>query len=178
MNFNQIVTTLTSRFSEAILSTDKFRDEHTFMVKPQFIKDVCLCLKDDLGFDLCSDICGADRFTDDDRFEVVYNLFNTGEKIRIRLKVRVDESDPHVPSVVSVWESADWYERETYDMYGIVFEGHPDLRRIYMPEDFEYYPLRKEFPLIGIPGSIPLPEIEKAAQHKDAGEAYNNQERI
>ncbi|MBI1806028.1 MAG: NADH-quinone oxidoreductase subunit C, partial [Ignavibacteria bacterium] len=71
--------------------------------------------------------------------------------------VKVNESDLHVPSVSHVWSTANWHERETYDVYGIIFDGHPDLRRMYMPEEFEYYPLRKDFPLMGIPGSLPLP---------------------
>ncbi|MGC8654556.1 MAG: NADH-quinone oxidoreductase subunit C, partial [Candidatus Kryptoniota bacterium] len=78
-------------------------------------------------------------------------------KYRIRLVVSVDGTKPVCPSITSVYPAANWAEREAFDMYGIVFEGHPDLRRMYMPEDFEYYPLRKEFPLMGIPGSIPLP---------------------
>jgi NADH-quinone oxidoreductase subunit C len=87
----------------------------------------------------------------------VYNLYSLKNKYRLRLKVRVDESDLHVPSMTPVWPGANWHERETNDMYGIVFDGHPDLRRIYMPEEFEHYPLRKDFPLMGIPGSLPLP---------------------
>jgi NADH-quinone oxidoreductase subunit C len=77
---------------------------------------------------------------------------------RLRLKADVDESDCSIETVTSVWRSANFQERETYDMYGIKFNNHPDLRRMYMPEEFEYHPLRKEFPLMGIPGSIPLPK--------------------
>ena len=77
---------------------------------------------------------------------------------RLRLKVDVDESDCTIDSVSSVWQAANWQERETYDMYGIKFNNHPDLRRMYMPEEFEYHPLRKDFPLMGIPGSLPLPK--------------------
>ncbi|MEM4260943.1 MAG: NADH-quinone oxidoreductase subunit C, partial [Candidatus Woesearchaeota archaeon] len=93
-----------------------------------------------------------------------YFLYSNKFKNRLRIKVPVDESDLNCPSVVSIWESANWYERETYDMYGIIFQGHPFLRRFYMPEDFKdpisgdpLYPLRKDFPLMGIPGSLPLP---------------------
>jgi NADH-quinone oxidoreductase subunit C len=73
------------------------------------------------------------------------------------LKVAVEEADPFVPSMVSVWLGANWHERETYDMFGIKFTGHPDLRRLFMPEEFEYFPLRKDFPTMGIPDSLPLP---------------------
>jgi NADH-quinone oxidoreductase subunit C len=79
-------------------------------------------------------------------------------KFRLRFKVAVDESDLHVETVSGVWKAADWYERETYDMYGIKFANHPDLRRFYMPEEFEHYPLRKDFPVMGIPGSLTMPK--------------------
>ncbi|HVN49532.1 MAG TPA: NADH-quinone oxidoreductase subunit C, partial [Bacteroidota bacterium] len=75
----------------------------------------------------------------------------------IRLNVWTEEENPHVPTVTGVWKTANWHERETYDMFGIIFDGHPDLRRLYMPEEFEYHPLRKDFPLMGIPGSLELP---------------------
>jgi NADH-quinone oxidoreductase subunit C len=78
--------------------------------------------------------------------------------LRLRLQVHLDDNTEEIESVTSVWKSADWYERETFDMYGITFLNHPDLRRMYMPEEFEYHPLRKEFPLLGIPGSLPLPK--------------------
>jgi NADH-quinone oxidoreductase subunit C len=100
---------------------------------------------------------GIDRFTDEDRFEVFYNLVNIARGQRLRLKLRVDEDDPTVPSLTGVYRAANWNEREAYDMFGLHFEGHPDLRRMFLPEDFAYFPLRKEFPLLGIPGSLPLP---------------------
>jgi NADH-quinone oxidoreductase subunit C len=98
-----------------------------------------------------------------ERYSVVYFLYSLSNKVRVRIVVNVPEHKPHVPTAVEVYESANWYERETYDMYGIIFDGHPDLRRFYMPEDFidengdPLYPLRKDFPLMGIPGSLPLP---------------------
>jgi NADH-quinone oxidoreductase subunit C len=97
-------------------------------------------------------------FTPVKRFGVVYNLYSLKNKHRIRLKTFVEEEDPKLPTVTTVWGTANWHERETYDMFGVVFEGHPDLRRVYMPDEFEYFPLRKDFPLMGIPGSIPLPK--------------------
>lgn len=175
---DQISSALNEKFPGAVLEVSTFRNQLSIRVKKDQIRDICAYMKGSLGFNLCSDVCGADRFTEEDRFEVIYNLFNLNTKARVRLKIWVDESNLHVPSVVAVWPAADWYERETFDMYGIVFDGHPDLRRIYMPEDFEYYPLRKEFPLIGVPGSIPLPALEDKAQEKEAGERYNRGERI
>jgi NADH-quinone oxidoreductase subunit C len=84
-------------------------------------------------------------------------LYSLAHKGYLRLKVLVEESDATVPTLTGVWPSANWHERETFDMFGIKFAGHPDLRRFYMPEEFEYYPLRKDFPLTGIPDSLPLP---------------------
>lgn len=98
------------------------------------------------------------------RFEVIFTLYSLKNKEHLRLRVPVDRENPTCPTLTSVWESSNWYERETYDMYGIIFEGHPGLRRFYMPEDYNdpetgepIYPFRKDFPLMGIPGSLPLP---------------------
>ncbi|MDT0630344.1 NADH-quinone oxidoreductase subunit C [Rubrivirga sp. S365] len=134
-----------------------YAGETTVYVDRDAIADVCLFLRDEVGFDYMADMATVDRFTEEDRFEVVYNLCALKARKRIRLKVRVDEDDPAVPTVTHVWPGAGWHEREAWDMMGIRFDGNPDMRRIYMPEDFEYHPLRKEFPTLGIPGSLPLP---------------------
>jgi NADH-quinone oxidoreductase subunit C len=153
----QTVERLKAQFPS--VQTNEYRGELTVVVPKGEIVPVCTLLRDDadLRFDSIRDICGADYYRPDDRFEVVYNLYSIPRRARLRVKVRLDEADPHVPTVTGVWAGANWMERETYDMYGIIFDGHPDLRRIYMPEEFEYYPLRKDFPLMGIPGSLPLP---------------------
>jgi NADH-quinone oxidoreductase subunit C len=116
------------------------------------------------SFDMLIDITAIDWLKPVNRFDVVYFLYSNKNKNRLRIKVPIDENDLNCPSIVAIWESANWYERETYDMYGIIFTGHPFLRRFYMPEDFvdpesgePLYPLRKDFPLMGIPGSLPLP---------------------
>lgn len=152
-----VVDALKGAFGEDVKDVFEYANEQTVLVSKDRIVEVCRFLKAEQGFTYLSDLGGVDRFTEDDRFEVFYNLVNiTGHK-RIRIKVRIDEDDLSVPSITAVHRSANWNEREAYDMFGIRFEGHPDLRRMYMPEDFEYYPLRKEFPLLGIPGSLPLP---------------------
>ena len=155
-----VVQKLTAKFGEGVLEFSEFREELTVVVPKQQIVDVCRFLKDDtdLQFNLLSDLCGIDMYTPAKRFGVIYNLFSIPHHQRIRLKTFVEEDDLHVPTVTGVWGTANWHERETYDMFGIVFDGHPDPRRIYMPEEFEYFPLRKDFPLMGIPGSIPLPK--------------------
>jgi NADH-quinone oxidoreductase subunit C len=130
---------------------------------------------EDSYFDMLIDITAVDWNRRGERFEVVYFLYSNKYKNRLRLKTEVDGKSPRCPTVSGVWESADWYERETYDMFGIEFEGHPGLRRFYMPEDFAdpetgdpLYPMRKDFPLMGVPGSLPLPAYpEKYGEVKD-----------
>jgi len=150
---------LRAQFPAAVELDSEFRGELTIVIRKADILPVCRFLQSDpdLAFDSVRDICGADYQRSDDRFEVIYNIYSLKNNFRLRLKVRVGENDLHVSSVSGVWKGADWLERETYDMYGILFDDHPDLRRIYLPEEFEYYPLRKDFPLMGIPGSLPLP---------------------
>jgi NADH-quinone oxidoreductase subunit C len=127
------------------------------------IRDISRILKEEFGFTHFIDMLGADSNERKMRFSVIYNLRNPQTKERIFLKIRCDERDAHVPSVVSIWSGANWHEREAYDMYGIVFDGHPDMRRMFMPDDFDYYPLRKDFPLMGIEGSTPLPKGSEMA---------------
>ncbi|CAN5507449.1 NADH-quinone oxidoreductase subunit C [soil metagenome] len=148
---------LKAKFPDAYLSDYEYAGEHTVMVEKGAIVEVCRFLKDERGFDKMADLGGIDRFTEGDRFEVMYNVVSIRGRKRLRLKVRVDESDMEVPTITDVYLAANWHERETWDMFGIRFAGHPDLRRMFMPEDFEYHPLRKEFPTLGIPGSLPLP---------------------
>ncbi|NOT49538.1 MAG: NADH-quinone oxidoreductase subunit C [Acidobacteria bacterium] len=124
--------------------------EVTVTVPAGSILDVCWSLRSKHGFDLLADLCGADRGPEEDpRFEVNYHLFSTTHYQRLRLKVLLSEDDPKVGSVTSIWKTADWHERETYDLLGVVFEGHPDLRRILLPSDFDGHALRKDYPLRG-----------------------------
>jgi NADH-quinone oxidoreductase subunit C len=156
----RVLEKLTSHFKDSILSVSEFRGELTIVVKKTDVVPICDFLKrdPDLHFDFLEDLCGVDVYTPGERFQVVYHLYSYKNKFRLRLKITVEEDDLKVPTVSGVWSTANWHEREVYDMFGIVFEGHPDLRRLYMPEEFEYYPLRKDFPLMGIPGSLPLPK--------------------
>jgi NADH-quinone oxidoreductase subunit C len=115
-------------------------------------------LKTEAEFDQLIDAVGVDRFTKNERFEMIYNLWSDTHKSRIFLRVKLDSKKPEAESLCSIWPAANWLEREAYDMYGIVFLNHPDLRRIYMMDEFKYYPLRKDYPLMGIPGAIELPK--------------------
>jgi NADH-quinone oxidoreductase subunit C len=139
---------------------EEFRNDISVFIKKEGLLPVAKFLRDntELGFIACRDITAIDWAKRKNRFTVVYTVYSFVLNEYIRLKVNLDGDYPEIDSVTSIWSSAGWYERETYDMYGIKFLGHPDLRRMYMPEEFEYHPLRKEFPVLGIPGSLPLPE--------------------
>ena len=161
MNSEELLNNkLKERFPGLNYDITKFRDELTLSLPKQNIVEVCKYLKTEpeLEYLLCEDITAIDWAKRKDRFTVVYHIYSFKNNSRLRLKTNVDASDCKIDSVTSVWEAANWHERETFDMYGIQFSNHPDLRRMYMPEDFEYFPLRKDFPLMGIPGSIPLPK--------------------
>lgn len=141
---------LKERFGEAaVMEVKEFRDEVTVVVRGGFIAEMARILRDEpeLEYNFLSDLCGVDWPGRPERFEVVYNLYSMRHKSRLRLKVRLPESDPTVPTVSDVWPTANWHERETYDLFGIRFVGHPDLRRILNPDDFEVFPYRKDFPI-------------------------------
>jgi NADH-quinone oxidoreductase subunit C len=142
-----ITDKIKKKFGDAVVETHSFRGDETVVVKKESIKEICTFLRDDkeLDFDYLLDVCGVDYLPREPRFEVVYHLHSIGKKHRLRLKVRLADAEK-IDSVVDIWKTADWVERETYDMYGIEFEGHPELKRIYMDDDWVGYPLRKDYP--------------------------------
>ena len=126
--------------------------EVTLVVPRERIAEVCAHMKTAPGleFNMLADLCGVDRGPEEEpRFEVNYHLFSTTRHHRLRLKVLLNEDDPHAPTVTGVWRTANWHERETFDMFGVVFDGHPDLRRILLPDEWQGHALRKDFPLRG-----------------------------
>jgi len=123
--------------------------ELTIEVAPENVVDALSRAKRDLGFTRLSTVCGVDRFPVEPRYEVVYHLQSTTTKQRLRIKARVSGQNPEIESACSVFRSANWYERETFDFFGIRFLNHPDLKRIMLPEQFEGHPLRKDFPITG-----------------------------
>ncbi len=153
----KVVDSLSEKFSEQLIEVYQSSGDTFIRIENSALIDICTYLKEDLGYIYLSDIVGTDRYTSDDRFEVIYNLLSFKDQARLFLKVWCDEENPELESVANIWPGANWNEREVYDMYGVRFKNHPDFRRIFMPEDFDYFPLRKEFPLLGIPGSIELP---------------------
>ena len=133
------------------------------IVKKGRIEEVCRFLKEDpeLLFDMAPYITAVDYLGEDPRFEVVYELYSTQKNHRLRLRVPVPESDPVLATVTTLWKGADWYERYCWDMYGIRFEGHPDLRRLYMYEEFVGHPLRKDYPLRGRQPLVPERPVDE-----------------
>ncbi len=149
---SQVVAALQREHPEWIVESVEAHREITVVVSRDDIAVACLFLKSspDASFDFLADICGADRGPEEEpRFEVNYHLFSTTKYHRLRLKVLLSEEELHVPTVTSVWRTANWHERETYDLFGVIFDGHPDLRRILLPEDWQGHALRKDFPLRG-----------------------------
>jgi NADH-quinone oxidoreductase subunit C len=149
---SQLVTALQQENAHWVSEIVEARGEVTAVVPRLHIVDVCSALKSspDAQFDFLADLCGADLGVEEEpRFEVNYHLFSTKKHHRLRLKVLLNETNAHVPTVTGVWRTANWHERETFDLFGIFFDGHPDLRRILLPDDWQGYALRKDFPLRG-----------------------------
>jgi NADH-quinone oxidoreductase subunit C len=159
-------------FDDAIERVVMDRGELTLHIRPDRIAEVCRIMRDDesLRFELCSSVSGVDYLgSDDRRLHVVYQLTSMTYRRQVRLEVAVTTQSPHVPSVTSVYPTADWQERETYDMFGVVFDGHPSLTRILMPDDWEGHPQRKDYPLGGVPveykgAEIPPPDRRRSYQ--------------
>ncbi|MFQ5455416.1 MAG: NADH-quinone oxidoreductase subunit C [Nitrospirota bacterium] len=148
---NPIVQKIKERFSDAFLGTYEFAGDLTISVKKEKVFDICRLLHDDteMDFDYIIDICSVDYPEEEERFEVVYHFYSIKNRQRIRIKARVREDACTIDSVCDIWKGANFMEREVYDMMGIRFNNHPDLRRILMTDDFEGYPLRKDFPVKG-----------------------------
>jgi NADH-quinone oxidoreductase subunit C len=146
------VTLVKEKFPQAVLEAVEFRDEQTLVLQPASLLSVCTYLQKNLRYDFLSTVTAVDWPERTPRFDVVYQLLSLTNQCVLRLKVRVGnrgEEHPSVPSVTSIWPGANWYEREVYDLFGIEFAGHPDLRRIMMPPDWTTHPLRKDYPLAG-----------------------------
>ncbi len=140
---------LTEFDPEAILDGKFDRGELTLVIQPERIRRVCEFLKTQRGYRYLSDVTAVDWFPSEPRFEVIYHLYSHDRKERLRLKSRLSGESAEIASVVPVWGAANWYEREVFDLFGIQFRGHPHLRRILMPEDWQGHPLRKDYPITG-----------------------------
>ena len=152
----ELAQRLRDAFPDLIGAPTEFRGEVSLTVADsERIADVCAFAKKELGFDLLLDLSGVDNLGDDPRWSVVYELYGVAHGCHLRLKTLVSEEKSELPTVSGVWRAADWHEREAYDMMGIRFRGHADLRRILMWEGYPYFPLRKDFPLAGKPSVLP-----------------------
>lgn len=144
-----LIKLIKEKFSSAIISYHSFRKDDTIVIKRDSLKEIMLFLKNDkmMQFNMLLDVTAIDYLGNEPRFEVVYHLLSLSLIHRIRVKVPVDEKDAHVESIVSIYPAANWFEREVFDMFGIEFFNHPNLKRLLMYDEFEGHPLRKDFPL-------------------------------
>src|SRR4051812_415517 len=149
-----LIASVTSRLGDKLQEKIEFRGETTFLIRPSELRDVAKLCRDEFSFDYLLDITSVDNFGEEPRFEMVYELYSMSRSVHLRLKIRVPE-EGEVPSISDIWPTANWHEREVYDMMGIRFTDHPDLRRILMWDGYPYFPLRKEFPLEGLPSNMP-----------------------
>lgn len=150
-----IVDVLREALGDAVRGHEVFRGQLSVVVDKDRIVEVCTFCRDDerLGFNMLTDLTAVDFLPREPRFQVVYNLYSFPHNRRLRLKVDLEANDP-VATVAGVWKTADWLEREVYDLFGIVFDGHPDLRRILLWDGYVGHPLRKDFPLEGVPQKV------------------------
>ena len=155
MNSSESVEKIEAKFQDNIFLKNSFRDELSLTVTKDSLIEIMTFCKKDLGFDYLVDLTAVDNLGINPRYEVVYELYSYSNSCHLRIKVGVDESEREVPSVVSLWPTANWHEREAFDMIGVTFSDHPDMRRILMWEGYPYYPLRKDFPLAGKTSDMP-----------------------
>jgi NADH-quinone oxidoreductase subunit C len=145
------IETLKTKFADQVLGVDTHAGQAWVDVKRDRIVDVLKTLRDECGYDMLTDVTAVDYLNQGmpERFAVVYNLYSVKDNVRTRVKAWVPESDPIIDTASTLWRSAPWAEREVWDLMGIKFKGHPDLKRIQLPENYEGHPLRKDYPLTG-----------------------------
>ena len=163
MTGHELLDSLGKLFGQKLQNKTEFRGETTYTIRPADLRETAKFCRDDLSFDYLIDITSIDNFGEEPRFEIVYELYSMPLGVHLRLKLRVSEDAGAVDTVSDLWPTANWHEREIYDMMGIKFKGHPDLRRILMWDGYPFFPLRKEFPLEGLPSEMPDVAFTKAA---------------
>jgi len=151
----EIFDSLGKAFGDKLQHRNEFRDEITYAIDASDLREIAKFCRDNLSFDYLLDITSIDNFGEEPRFEIVYHLYSMPRAIHLRLKLKLSEDAGAVDTVSDIWPTANWHEREIYDMMGIKFNGHPDLRRILMWDGYPFFPLRKDFPLAGLPSDMP-----------------------
>lgn len=151
MSGQESVDALSESFGERIRDKTEFRGETSCTITAKDLREIAKFCREELLFDYLIDVTSIDHFGDEPRFEIVYHLYSMPRAIHLRLKLKVPEEAGAVDTVSDIWPTANWHEREVYDMFGVRFRGHPDLTRILMPIDWEGHPLRRDYPLGGEP---------------------------
>jgi NADH-quinone oxidoreductase subunit C len=155
MTGEELLKSLVEALGRKLHDQTEFRGETTFTIAASDLREIAAFCRDKLSFDYLIDITSIDNFGEDARFEIVYHLYSMPHAVHLRLRLKIPEEAVAVDTVSDVWPTANWHEREIYDMMGIEFNGHPDLRRILMWDGYPFYPLRKDFPLEGLPSEMP-----------------------
>jgi NADH-quinone oxidoreductase subunit C len=155
MTGQDALDSLSGSFAEKIQNKTEFRGETTCTIAPSGLREIAVFCRDKLSFDYLVDITSIDNFGEEPRFEIVYHFYSMPHAVHLRLKLKVPDEAGAVDTVSDIWPTANWHEREIYDMMGIKFNGHPDLRRILMWDGYPFFPLRKDFPLQGLTSEMP-----------------------
>jgi NADH-quinone oxidoreductase subunit C len=151
----ELLASVEKTLGEKVQRKIEFRGETTFVILPADLRETAKFCRDELRLDYLLDITSVDNFGEEPRFEIVYELYSMAVGSHLRLRLSISEDVGEVPTVSDIWPTANWHEREIFDMMGIRFTNHPDLRRILMWDGYPYFPLRKEFPLEGLPSNMP-----------------------
>jgi NADH-quinone oxidoreductase subunit C len=155
MMAQDVFDSLENSFGEKLQSKIEFRGETTYAIQESDLRSVAKFCRDHLSLDYLLDITSIDNFGEEPRFEIVYHLYSIPHAVHLRLKLKLSEDVGALDTISDIWPTANWHEREIYDMMGIKFNGHPDLRRILMWDGYPFFPLRKDFPLAGLPSDMP-----------------------
>jgi len=155
MTGQELFKSLEKSFGEKLQAKTEFRGETSYTIAASDVRDIAKSCREQFSFDYLIDITSIDNFEEEPRFEIVYHLYSMASGVHLRFKLSVPEEAGAVDTVSNIWPTANWHEREIYDMMGIKFSGHPDLRRILMWDGYPFFPLRKDFPLEGLPSEMP-----------------------
>ena len=155
MTSQELITSLGEKLGSKVQAKTEFRGETSFTIAANDLREIAAFCRDKLSFDYLIDITSIDNFGEEPRFEIIYHLYSMPQGGHLRLKLKVPEEADAVDTVSDIWPTANWHEREIYDMMGIKFNGHPDLRRILMWDGYPFFPLRKDFPLEGLSSEMP-----------------------